>query len=148
MGASIPESYYKYLGSLPCKQPVLMAARYEVEKQLNKRVWMGARQGIRGTVAESHFTAGNSKGKVLVVVGRAESRHRNKYLPLVVYYASKGEQIRFLDVAKLTTQLWHVTSAHTLTLLQIRTTWEMSKGCPRAILPAEGLGAGSWFCLF
>lgn len=31
----------------------------------------------KGYIAESHFTAGNNKGKVLVSVGRAGSRQRN-----------------------------------------------------------------------
>jgi len=31
----------------------------------------------KGYIAQSHFTAGNGKGKVLVVVGTAGSKHRN-----------------------------------------------------------------------
>lgn len=72
MGANIPESYYKFLGSLPCKQPALMAARNEVEEQANKSL-NGSQTRHKGYKAESHFTAGNFK--VPVVGGEAGSRH-------------------------------------------------------------------------
>lgn len=66
MGASIPESYYKYLGSLPCKQPILMAAMHEVEKQANKQKSLdGSQIRHKGQTAECPFTAGNSRGKYL-----------------------------------------------------------------------------------